>query len=311
ANSLRAAVRNSHGGLIVSRAQLLEEELLTPKVYENAAGFLRIRVPHLLGEDGRLLEEDDAMDLYDEEEGGRRGGRKRKGRRGGRGERKVNLLDNTRIHPECYLAHEWVGKVCRDAMELADAAMGSNELVQMVMQDSFSRLLSTLCPPSDHGRPLERLLTTEVQDDLASLNLEEFAIHLENTGNGKRFQQMDQIKEELRFPFRDPRPPFRGLSDEKLFELLSGETDATLRAGLRVTGRVFKVDDNAARVRLDQVVVVGYLHRSRYPGMQRDMEFPSLVPVDTPVEAVVTEVGREGGREGGKDDPAEYEVQLH
>ena len=64
---------------------------LLSQVYENAAGFLRIRVPHLLGEEGRLLEEEDAMDVYEEEEGGRRGGRKKKGRRGGRGERKVRM----------------------------------------------------------------------------------------------------------------------------------------------------------------------------------------------------------------------------
>jgi len=47
---------------------------------------------------------------------------------------KVNLLDNTRIHPECYLTHEWVGKVIRDAMEQADPTMGINELVRLVMQ---------------------------------------------------------------------------------------------------------------------------------------------------------------------------------
>jgi hypothetical protein len=60
---------------------------LLPQVYENAAGFLRIRVPHLMGEDG--VEEEDAMDLY-EEEGSRRRGRKKKGRGEGRGERKVS-----------------------------------------------------------------------------------------------------------------------------------------------------------------------------------------------------------------------------
>ena len=35
----------------------------------------------------------------------------------------------------------------------------------------------------------------------------------QNTGNGKHYQQMDQIKQELRFPFRDPRAPFRGISE--------------------------------------------------------------------------------------------------
>ena len=61
---------------------------------------------------------------------------------------------------------------------------------------------------------------------------------LQQTGNGKRLGQLLQIKAELRFPYRDRRAPFRGVNEDQLFELLSGETDATLRPGMKVTGRV-------------------------------------------------------------------------
>lgn len=114
----------------------------------------------------------------------------------------------------------------------------------------------------------------------------------QQTGCGKRHYQLQQIKVELRFPYRDRRPPFVGHSEEKIFELLSGETDATLRPGLPVTGRVLvsvdermmmmlatylstllislliylptpvqSVNDTSARVKLDQLTILGYLHR--------------------------------------------------
>lgn len=78
----------------------------------------------------------------------------------------------------------------------------------------------------------------------------------QQTGNGKRLGQLLQIKAELRFPFRDRRSPFRGLEEERLFELLSGETDASLRPGQRVTGRV-QVSVRGWCVVQGQVVLAG------------------------------------------------------
>lgn len=57
------------------------------------------------------------------------------------------------------------------------AAYASNFL--SLPQDSFKILLATLCPPSEQGRPIDRLLVAEIPDELASLNLEEFANYLE------------------------------------------------------------------------------------------------------------------------------------
>lgn len=109
-------------------------------------------------------------------------------------------------------------------------------------------------------------------------------------GNGKRYLQLQQIKEELRFPYRDKRPPFRGHSEDRVFELISGETDATLRPGLPVTGTVVAVTEVAARVKLDQLAVMGYVHRSRMPGVAREQDMTEAVALGTAIKGVVTEV---------------------
>jgi hypothetical protein len=41
---------------------------------------------------------------------------------------------------------------------------------------------------------------------------------------GQRRLQLGQIKDELRFPFLDPRRPFHGLSEDKVFQIVTGTT---------------------------------------------------------------------------------------
>ena len=50
------------------------------------------------------------------------------------------------------------------------------------------------------------------------------------------------MKLELRFPFRDRRPPLQDLDDLEKFEALSGEAASSLPVGLLVNCRVVKVD---------------------------------------------------------------------
>lgn len=60
-------------------------------------------------------------------------------------------------------------------------------------------------------------LDTKLGDKLSELDLEQYAQILEaqEEAQGARFtrclHRLQAMKMELRFPFRDPRPPFRGL----------------------------------------------------------------------------------------------------
>ena len=80
----------------------------------------------------------------------------------------------------------------------------------------------------------ERLLDCELQDSLALMELEPYIQDLEATGHGKRAKQIDQIKEEIRFPWLDLRRPLSGPTHAELFTLLTGETDHTLHVGLKI-----------------------------------------------------------------------------
>ena len=74
----------------------------------------------------------------------------------------------------------------------------------------------------------------ELDDPLSRLQLGEYAAELEAQGFGKRFQQICQIKDELRFPWLDLRDPLRSLDTASHFATLTGESDGSLYVGLQL-----------------------------------------------------------------------------
>ena len=74
----------------------------------------------------------------------------------------------------------------------------------------------------------------ELDDPLCRLQLGEYAAELEAQGFGKRFQQICQIKDELRFPWLDLRDPLRSLDNTSHFSTLTGESDSSLYVGLQI-----------------------------------------------------------------------------
>ena len=87
---------------------------------------------------------------------------------------------------------------------------------------------------------------------MEELDLESFAkIIDQQKGQGKWYSHLEMIKWEFRLPFADPRKPMQPLSGDRFFQLITGESDETLRPGKEVTGKVLEVGDFGSKVKLD------------------------------------------------------------
>ncbi|KAJ8599067.1 hypothetical protein CTAYLR_007618 [Chrysophaeum taylorii] len=139
-----------------------------------------------------------------------------------------NPLDDTRIHPECYFnkggeMHDWAQKMCSDALEreikrghyfgiVEDAMAYSRRRVEEVT--ASSRNPSGIAPKFGTflvgDRKLEDHPDTRadnaIADQLAELDLDAYAALLEHEYHlGKRREQLEDVKRELRWPFREMR----------------------------------------------------------------------------------------------------------
>jgi transcription elongation factor SPT6 len=232
-------------GAITSRRQIIERKLLGKVVYKNAAGFLRICDT---GTHDALLDP----------------------------------LDDTRIHPECYVMSDFATKMCASALEVDHNAEDYIENVTRQMQQCkrvFEQQLAAERAKHDKDNPFETaaereryysnwMVSTErivqraaapnancatagadmfrLLDSLEELNLEDYAEELISQGAGKRYKQLCQIKAELRYPWLDRRIPLPLLTDSDKFSLATGETDNTLYVGMRVTCKISVVKEFSA-----------------------------------------------------------------
>lgn len=89
------------------------------------------------------------------------------------------------------------------------------------------------------------------QDKVEELDLDTFAQMIEENGNGKWHSHMEMIKWEFRLPFADPRKPMETLVGDRLFKLITGETDQSLRPGKEVTGKVIGITDFGSKVKIE------------------------------------------------------------
>jgi len=74
---------------------------------------------------------------------------------------------------------------------------------------------------------------------------------IEESGDGKWHSHLEMIKWEFRLPFADPRKPMEPIPGDKLFCLISGETDQSLRPGKEITGKITANSDFGSRVKLE------------------------------------------------------------
>jgi len=223
------------GGVVPTRKDLLEKRLVGPFVYNNAVAFLRIR-------------DIDALS-----------------------HQILHPLDDTRLHPHVYHRNNWATKIAIDALEIEnndENNSGSGEqaiaAIRDVMYDSqkeVKRLFDATKAEWDriYGStfnvgawdPRITVPAESWRDKVEELDLETFAEMLEKDGRGKWLSHLTMIKWEFRLPFEDPRKPMEPLEKEKLFHILTGESDQTLCPGREVTGKVARISDFGAHLKLE------------------------------------------------------------
>lgn len=220
------------GGNLARRQDLFEKRLLGPIVYNNAVAFVRIH------------EVDQMVD-----------------------HQLLHPLDKTRLHPDVYLRNNWAIKIAFDALEREDPKAKDTAAIKAirdVVDDShreIERLLNAteaewtrLYGPTFNKKdwdPRVNVPNDQWADKVEDLDLDTFANMLEQSGHGRWHSHLEMIKWEFRLPFADPRKPMTQLSGDKLFRLITGETDQSLRPGKELTGKVVRNGDFGSRVKLE------------------------------------------------------------
>jgi transcription elongation factor SPT6 len=180
------------GGKLESRADLVQKLGIGATVFLNSASFIRIRDFHF---------------------------------NSGYHEQQLDVLDDTRVHPEDYALAR---KMAADALDLEDAVVDDDE------------------NPSVH---VKDLMDGDV-DKLNLLLLDDYAVELERRLHApKRICLMD-IKEELMSRYRDSRRRFEVPGHEQVFMMLTGENRDTLSQGTLVSCVVTRVKDRMLTVQL-------------------------------------------------------------
>lgn len=264
------------GGVIASRRDILAKRLVGPVVYNNAIAFLRIRDIDALS--NQLL----------------------------------HPLDDTRLHPDVYVRNTWATKIAIDALEMDNGDNESNadkedraiSAIRDIMQDSRNQIKTLFEATKDewereHGynfnvsawNPKINVPDDRWRDKVDELDLETFANIIESSGAGKWLSHLTMIKWEFRLPFEDPRLPMEPLDREKLFRLLTGETDQTICPGKEVTGKVARISDFGAHLKLEGDVPAFIPLRNLADGHVESAE--DVVQIGNIVTAVVTDVKKD------------------
>jgi len=265
------------GSAIPSRRSLLENRFMGPVVYNNAVAFLRI---HHFDENSRH-------------------------------QFQMHPLDNTRLHPDVYQKNNWATKIATDALERAEDGTRNREAAGIkalrdVMDNSaqeVQRLFETTKEEWEkrHGpnsfNPAEWDPKVHVppdfwNDKVEELDLDAFAQMIEQqNGQGKWHSHLEMIKWEFRLPFADPRKPMEVLQGDRLFKLITGETDQSLRPGKELTGKVTGNGDFGSRIKLEGEIPAFISLKNLSDDHVESAE--DVVAIGTIVTALVTEVKKD------------------
>lgn len=232
AASLKQSVQQL-GEVIGSRRFLLEKRLVGPIVYNNAVAFLRIRNVDV--DDGQIM----------------------------------NPLDDTRLHPDVYNRNNWAVKIATDALERAEDETRNKEragikALRDVMDNSAQEVERLFLATKEEWEslygptfkvfewnPRVSVPSNKWRDKVEELDLDAFALMIEQSRQGKWNSHLQMIKWEFRLPYADPRTPMEPLTGDKLFKLITGESEQSLRPGKEVTGKVVRNGDFGSRVKLE------------------------------------------------------------
>lgn len=259
------------GGAIARRRDLLEKRLLGPLVYNNAVAFLRI---------------EDADQL---------------------GDHILHPLDETRLHPDVYIRNNWALKIAFDALEREDPKTKESAAIKAVRdvmdnsREEVERLFkATKAEWERHYGPTFNVKEWDPRvnvphdqwrDKVEELDLDTFANMIEQNGHGRWHTHLEMIKWEFRLPAADPRKPLEPLSGDKVFHLITGETDQSLRPGKEITGKVIRNGDFGSRVKLEGDIPAFIPLRNLSDEHVESAD--DFVSVGQVVTAVVTEVKKD------------------
>ncbi|CAJ1945658.1 unnamed protein product [Cylindrotheca closterium] len=272
AASLKQSVEQL-GETIGSRRFLLEKRLMGPIVYNNAVAFLRIRNVDV--DDGHIM----------------------------------NPLDDTRLHPDVYTRHNWAIKIATDALERAEDETRNKERASIkalrdVMDNSAQEVERLFLATKEEWEalygptfkvfewnPKVSVPSDKWRDKVEELDLDAFAGMIEESGHGKWNSHLQMIKWEFRLPYSDPRAPMEPLTGDKLFKLITGESDQSLRPGKEVTGKVMRNGDFGSRVKLEGDIPAFIPLRNLSDEHVETAE--DIVSIGMVVTAVITEVKKD------------------
>lgn len=231
ASNLKQNVSQLGGGSISRRRDLLEKRFLGPVVYNNAVAFLRVR---------KL---DQLIDQF------------------------LHPLDDTRLHPDVYLRHNWAVKIAFDALEREDGKSKDSAAIKALndIMDNSGKEVDRLFHATKaeweqrYGptfnvkdwNPRINVPKDSWQDKVEELDLDAFANIINENGQGRWHSHLEMIKWEFRLPFADPRKSMEPLTGDKLFRLITGESDQSLRPGKELMGKVISNGDFGSRVKLE------------------------------------------------------------
>lgn len=226
-------------GNITNRTQFLELHLLGKVVYANCIGCIRV-CNSAIG-NGAYDDHDDDDDMV------------------------INPLDNTRIHPECYVTYQFLQKIVASALDV-EMATATNHL--MLLNDAIKRCRRVVEKTINETETFvlsfetDRILLFEIEDVISDLDIEGYAQEVEGDGCGKRLLQFIDIKNEIRFPFLDYRKPLQHISELDLFEILTNESNNTLFVGLQVLCSIVDIKDKVVLIQINDNNLNGFIHIS-------------------------------------------------
>ena len=258
------------GGMIGSRRSLLESRYMGPTVYNNAAAFLRMRQPEA------------SLEQY------------------------LVPLDDTRIHPDLYVKHKWAIKIAFDALDRDHQDSRANRALKDVMKNSGDEVVRLFNETKNQWEqefgqtdtfdykgwdPRTSIPSEHWNDRIDDLNLVAFADKIQTLGQGRWHSHFEMLTWEFRLPYVDPRSPMERLTGDKLFNLITHETDQSLRPGKEVTGKVVSNGDFGSRVKLEGNIEAFIPLRNLSDDHVEAAE--EVVQVGQIVTAVVAEVKKE------------------
>lgn len=264
------------GSLVPSRRSLLENRFMGPVVYNNSIAFLRIY----------HVDEHSSNQFQ------------------------LHPLDSTRLHPDVYQKNNWASKIATDALERAEEGARNKEqagikALRDVMENSAQEIQRLYNGTKEewemhygvgsfnasNWNPRVDVPAEVWHDKVEELDLDTFAHMIEENGNGKWHSHMEMIKWEFRLPFADPRNAMETLAGDKLFRLITGETDQSLRPGKEITGKIIANTDFGSKVKLEGDIP-GFISL-RNLADEHVESAEDVVTINSIVTALVTEIKKD------------------